>query len=389
MTYSVEGEIVIDLFPEGNDVHRVAISSSRPLQVAQMFIGKSPEQVLAIMPMVFIICGVAQSRAALSAFQHNLTIDKDPKQEIAREILVHIETAREHLMRLFLDWPNLLNMSCDKSSLLFINGLIEKFRRKLFGNEKIFSLTNPEIKSNNVHKLVQSFDHFLQEHLFSMPCQNWLHNRDIVDWMNKTDTLAATAIEIIQHMGPCAFANLTPRHLPELCDEELLKRFNADDAEQFIAQPNWLGNHFETTCLSRQFNKPLLKSLAEFPENALVLRWISRLVELAETPEKLSLLCTMLQNEDYSAYQFPDINSGISQIETARGRLIHRVEMDKGLVSQYQILAPTEWNFHPKGIVAESLALINSRDRNEISTLAHLFINAIDPCVGYELNIHE
>jgi len=86
-------------------------------------------------------------------------------------------------------------------------------------------------------------------------------------------------------------------------------------------------------------------------------------------------------------------NSGIAQVEAARGRLIHRVELafkkdDKISIANYQIVAPTEWNFHPEGLINKSLLNIKAPNKKEHEQLARLMINAIDPCVAFKLSIH-
>jgi Ni,Fe-hydrogenase I large subunit len=59
------------------------------------------------------------------------------------------------------------------------------------------------------------------------------------------------------------------------------------------------------------------------------------------------------------------------------------------MISHYQIIAPTEWNFHPKGVVASSLQQLIVKDKSILRQQAALVINAIDPCVGFELLIEE
>ena len=78
---------------------------------------------------------------------------------------------------------------------------------------------------------------------------------------------------------------------------------------------------------------------------------------------------------------------GISQVEAARGRLVHRAELAAGRVANYKILAPTEWNFHPKGVLAGSLLGLAAGNTADLQQRAQLLINAIDPCVGYQLRI--
>ena len=79
---------------------------------------------------------------------------------------------------------------------------------------------------------------------------------------------------------------------------------------------------------------------------------------------------------------------GIAHSEAARGRLIHGVEVQDGLVKRYLILAPTEWNFHPRGAAAQALALIAGSGRSDARGLADLMITAFDPCVEYSLAVH-
>ena len=81
-------------------------------------------------------------------------------------------------------------------------------------------------------------------------------------------------------------------------------------------------------------------------------------------------------------------NTGIGQVDAARGRLVHRAIVDGDRVESYQILAPTEWNFHPRGVLANSLAALDASDKETLTEQASLLITAIDPCVGYELRIH-
>jgi Ni,Fe-hydrogenase I large subunit len=70
----------------------------------------------------------------------------------------------------------------------------------------------------------------------------------------------------------------------------------------------------------------------------------------------------------------------------ARGLLLHRVTLQAGQISDYRILAPTEWNFHPQGVVAQALGSLRG-DPEWVERAAGQLIEAIDPCVGYSLSI--
>ena len=122
-------------------------------------------------------------------------------------------------------------------------------------------------------------------------------------------------------------------------------------------------------------------------KNSLLTRWIARLVELARIPGQLRDLLIELQRAENKPAQHP-ARFGIAQVEAARGKLIHRVVIKQQQVTEYQILAPTEWNFHPQGLIQQSLSQLKAKNNEELRLLSRLIINAIDPCVGYDLRIH-
>ncbi len=408
---SIEGQLNIDLYPQRKYGMRVELSSSRPLHASKILIGKTPEQALAIIPMVFSVCGIAQSRAALAAIDHASDNQTDPAIEAARDMLVLVENTKEHLFRLFIDWPELFELETSNEQLPYISQMLGEFKSALFKNGNAFELEselNKQLK--NVDYLIDKLDHYLQQHVFCDSLENWLMITDISalqQWSGHCSSVAANSINIICNQGWASQGLTDCKQLPLLNEDYLFEKFNADNVEQFIAQPQWQGHCYETTTLTRQFEQPLIRALYQEFQATLITRWVARLVELANVPAQLRSMLSQLVNLDTSITSAYDIkikpgrnkhNKGMAQIEAARGRLIHRVEFKAGLICNYQILAPTEWNFHPQGLVAKSLnSLANNHSksrknaparRDELEKIARLMINAIDPCVGYELRIH-
>ncbi len=68
-------------------------------------------------------------------------------------------------------------------------------------------------------------------------------------------------------------------------------------------------------------------------------------------------------------------------VETARGRLYHAARVEADQVVAYRISAPTEWNFHPQGVLARWLSAVDVPDRETAQVLAQL----IDPCVAVRI----
>ena len=394
---NIEGQLNIDLYPQRQSGARVELSSSRPLHAAKIFIGKTPEQALSTIPLLFSICGIAQSRAALASIEQNIKTDKDPALETARDMLVLVENAKEHLFRLFIDWPRLFKLKTDNSNLAYLGQIISSFKSALFQQGDAFSLDSKLAEHcKHADYLIDKLEQYLQQHVFCETTENWLKINDIEalrQWAQQCDSVAAKSICIICDQGWASQGLTEAEQLPLLDENYLLKYFNASNAEQFIAQPQWQGQCRETTTLTRQFEQPLIQSLYKEFHSTLITRWVSRLVELASIPHQLRSLLQQLT--DTATTTSADISTdkqtpqGLAQVEAARGRLIHRVDIKQGVIRNYQILAPTEWNFHPQGLAAKSLNnLVGNHQKDELEQLAHLMINAIDPCVGYHLRIH-
>ncbi len=81
---------------------------------------------------------------------------------------------------------------------------------------------------------------------------------------------------------------------------------------------------------------------------------------------------------------------GYGAVESPRGRLYHWVKLDEaGLIADYGIVAPTEWNFHPAGPFVAGLlgAKVGSAATAQrlIAWLAAMF----DPCVPFRVALAE
>ncbi len=388
----IEGQIDIDIFPHKDGVLNVHIISNRPLKVSKILVGKKPEQVLAIIPLMYNICGTAHSRAALRCMQQCMRIETDPGMENARDMLLLVETAREHLMRILLDWPKLFAVDAEIQGLAFVNQLTGKFKSALFSGGRAFAFDSQmTIRDEDLKKLIAQLQQYLHEHVFAVSPSAWLANKnmaDLLNWSRHTHTITAQAIQAIYTNGWASQGENSCQPLPHFGDEQLHECFDQQDADTFIAEPTWQGHCFETTAFSRQRQHPLIQMLHGEFRNALITRWVARLVELAGIPQQLTDMLDHLKGHETGKVAAQQTRRSVAQVETARGRLIHRVEFEKGLISNYQILAPTEWNFHPQGPLAQALASIRSNDKKELNQLAHLIINAIDPCVGYKLGVH-
>ena len=78
---------------------------------------------------------------------------------------------------------------------------------------------------------------------------------------------------------------------------------------------------------------------------------------------------------------------GRAAVETARGLLLHEIALDGARVAAYTIVAPTEWNFHPDGVLRAWLDGAAAPTPAAMNTLASRAALALDPCVRIEIDI--
>ena len=82
-----------------------------------------------------------------------------------------------------------------------------------------------------------------------------------------------------------------------------------------------------------------------------------------------------------------DENAGIAGVQTARGLLIHRVRLGAGKIASYQIIAPTEWNFHPQSHWLTDLAEWPAETPEMAENWLRCWALAIDPCVPVQVEL--
>ena len=76
---------------------------------------------------------------------------------------------------------------------------------------------------------------------------------------------------------------------------------------------------------------------------------------------------------------------GVGLAEAARGLLAHRARIAAGVVADYRVLSPTDWNLAPGGVLARALAELPAS--SETRRLARLVVSCINPCVPTTIDL--
>lgn len=163
------------------------------------------------------------------------------------------------------------------------------------------------------------------------------------------------------------------------------------DAYTWNKAPRLAGRVLETGALARQLvaGHPLVRAAAQRCGGTVYTRVLARLLELALVVPAMEKWLHALHNEEayFTAADLPDDASGVGMTEAARGSLGHWVSIRGGRIANYQIIAPTSWNFSPRdatgvpGALETALVGAAAVPGDETPVAVQHIVRSFDPCM--------
>jgi 2-methylcitrate dehydratase PrpD len=170
----------------------------------------------------------------------------------------------------------------------------------------------------------------------------------------------------------------------------------ATDIERVTAHvqnkaPRLQGQVIETGALARQLaaGHALLRAVVAQRGGQVAARVLARVLEIARVLPLMEQWLVALQPGEpfFQAASLPDAGRGVGLAEAARGALGHWAIVRDGKLAQYQIVAPTSWNFSPRDAQgtpgALEAALVGTPVRSGETTpvaVQHV-VRSFDPCM--------
>ena len=318
-------------------IESVAAACRRPM-AARVLGSKRREEVLTLVPRLFAVCGQAQGLAAKLA----LAAARGEAVSVHRDPTVAQEGAREHLWHFF-----------SQEKPLLAAGLAAL-------------KTSPD-----------ALQAFLDTQL-NLPGVDWLaftQATELDAWANAGEAPLQRSFRKALAEPPVAPVPL----LPAMDAATSLAHWPLLDVV-FAARPHWHDSAAETGALARQQSHALMRSLQLRPWAQ---RKAARLRELLRYGSEAAPL-----PGDASAQPVAP-RRGRALVETARGLLMHEVELEGDLetVAEYVLVAPTEWNFHPRGPLATWLHQRELAEGEKVEEVVAAAVTALDPCVAWSLTV--
>lgn len=371
-----------------------SIRIDRPVHAARMFTGKSPDTVTELIPLVFAVCGFAQGAAASNALARAAGIGPEPGKAAAQGVLVRLETAREHLWRALMDWPRFVNAEprsdVPAGTMPQMQALLPRAREALFSGSAFALEPDVAIDRTAVDELMSYLDQILEHSLLGCPVSTWLELGTLEDLERlsaRPSALVPLLLGRIAEEGWESACAVESSFLPALAFDELETELAGARADRFVELPDWQGLVRETSPLSRQCEAGLVAAAIREYGPGVLARVIAAVSELAMTSRDIAaLLDGSIEPGIHASTVSPD--TGIAQVEAARGRLLHRAVVRNDRVESYRVVAPTEWNFHPAGVVSTALGRLPRGNAVTARNQADLFVTLMDPCVSYSVEVH-
>jgi Ni,Fe-hydrogenase I large subunit len=61
--------------------------------------------------------------------------------------------------------------------------------------------------------------------------------------------------------------------------------------------------------------------------------------------------------------------------------------VEDGRIADYRIVAPTEWNFHPRGAFVRGALALRTGKREAVRRDASRIVASLDPCVAWRVEV--
>jgi uptake hydrogenase large subunit len=356
------GAIRIGVTISNGQICAVELASDRPQGLAQMFVGRPPEEAPRLAAQIFSLCGFSQSAAARLALGQatGKPVGEKDRLDLAAGVLA--ERVFETLRAIVMQWPT-------AAGARYAAGSGPSLRKALAASQAIIATARAGSKIDadavaDLKKAAQMLGALGQD----KGCTQ--------------DTLCgaiAGELEKVYAFQFQATECLTPDD-----DGAVVACLSTNDS--YSAMPCLKGRVMETGAFAR------LADLLPERSTYLGLRFAARLQDVIDSLAMLDEISAGQRTDiaDLTAAGDLSGHGGFGAIECARGRLYHLAEIGAdGGIARYRILAPTEWNFHPAGPFAAQLLSSRVGDgeaaRVKIAQLSALF----DPCVAFEIKLKE
>ena len=382
----------------------LSIDIQRPHLSQRLLVSCTPDDAVSRLEQLYVVCRQSQKTAAM------LVLGVEHNRVLAQQRVV-LESIEQLLWRTAIDLPHFLALGSGVEPFSLIRRYIS------------CQLAAEEISWHRCKELVNTLEEFFKLMLGCSTQDLLSFDRDqFFDWLDQNQAMFAVclrrvkAVQYAKHWK--ANYHLMPLNIVETRQEQLLYSILGGSTlnglninhKSFCHQPVLEGEPLETGPLPYMQQQPLIQQLIEANDHPLVVRYTARLLYLAslidhqKIMEPLGIAGSYSGSCSASKSSFTDIDDircaeegGVAAIQhyrmswvnSVRGLLLHVAAVENGLVVDYRICAPTEWNFHTEGVLGQLVTGLACANISQLKSAIELSALALDPCVPFAVDIRE
>ena len=366
---TVEGAITVRISVDAGHVCRADVSSTRLVTAAKVLAGRDPAEVKHLVPLLFPVCGVAQGVACARAIEAALGRPSGADVEIARDVACLGEAAVSHVWQMAMTWPDASGSPTAIELVREARHASARLHAAIFEDKGTDGLRS-EIAEGDARDAIASLARVLSE------------------LRTSASSLAALVInEWREGFGRASAVTPTVAAL----DLEIVGARLAADAS--FADHPVLRGPIDVSAFARQRRRRVVADLEAEHGRGVLTRLAARALEANAVVDQLGArLAALVASRGSGEPELPHAISpapgeGVGIADTARGPLVYRVTARSELVDDVRVVAPTDWTFHPRGVLARGLEGAVATPTLERD--AGWFILSLDPCVPWKVEVHD
>ena len=334
--------------------------STRREWAPSLVVGQSAQALPALLGGLYALCGGAHRLTARHAVAAARGLAEPVSAQDAEAL--RVDTLREHLRRMWLDWPRVAAVpgeSPDVAALAAGCPLLHDAQA------------------------LEASRAWIESQVLGLPAREWLQRWDAApqafarEWTAAGRSWPARWLRAVREPAQAFVVRPQPLALHASALElQHVARLLAQD-EGFALRPHWRGRAAETGPWTRCADRVALRDPCLYA--SAWMRLVSRVVDVARLVD--------VDGDHWLAQGALGTgeHEGLAWCEMARGLLMHWVRLQPGTgdgapdrIAACHVLAPTEWNFHPSGVVARLLSALRA---DVPPARVQLLAAAFDPCV--------
>lgn len=362
------GAIDLKLKTNESRIVDVELKPEREIHVENLFIGKSPDEVLELIPSLFSLCPDSQKAAASVAL--NLARSGHPDQKLiaVSRFFNHLEIINEGIRFFALQCADDAYRVDKIKAVAQLGLLIQEMKKQV--------LNNQPFPNETLWQQLRSTVSFLLLDGFPIDWQQDLLNGTI-DPKEASLSSFFHRLSDLREIGWC--------YAPILAMQPTHLLASMRDSGAWKNSPWKMRVPFLTGAISVMRNNPLVKTLLQQEGNTMYVRFVARFVEILSIVDRVRVPTVMIDAMEIKEHL------AVCSVQNSRGLLLHAVRLsdDGKKIEDYSILTPTEINVTESPWFKNTIKKIRVDYNENIEKVTQLVTLSFDPCAQYRIEIEN